>query len=61
MTNSSSNIVHLPPLKEGDMKRREPDNTKMKELLGRDLMPLKEGVKEVLASWNIAAGKEVLA
>jgi nucleoside-diphosphate-sugar epimerase len=60
ITNSSSKIVHLPPLKEGDMKRRQPDNTKMKELLGHDLLPLKEGVKEVLATWNMVPRKEVL-
>ena len=30
-TNSSSKIVHLPPLKEGDMTRRCPDNSNMKK------------------------------
>ncbi len=49
-TNSSSKIVHLPPLKDGDMARRCPDNTKMRELLGRDLITIDEGIKKLLAS-----------
>jgi nucleoside-diphosphate-sugar epimerase len=47
-TNSKSKIVHLPALEEGDMTRRMPDNTKMKQILGRDLLPLKEGLNKVL-------------
>lgn len=50
MTNSSSKIVHLPKLEEGDMTRRCPDNAKMKSLLNRDLLPLREGIKRVLES-----------
>ncbi len=46
MTNSSSKIVKLPPLKEGDMTRRQPDNSKMLELLGRDLIPIREGIEK---------------
>ena len=30
-TNSKSKIIHLPPLPEGDMSRRMPDNSKMKK------------------------------
>ncbi|MBD0333193.1 MAG: NAD-dependent epimerase/dehydratase family protein [Chitinophagaceae bacterium] len=45
---SSSKIVHCPPLKEGDMQRRCPDNRKMLELLGRNLVPLEEGVKKTI-------------
>lgn len=41
---SSSKIAHLPPLKEGDMTRRKPDITKMRDLLGRDLISLDEGI-----------------
>jgi UDP-glucuronate decarboxylase len=48
LTNSKSRIVHLPPLKEGDMTRRLPDNRRMIELLGRDLLPLEEGIKKIL-------------
>ena len=49
-TNSSSKIVHLPPLKDGDMSRRCPDNSKMRGLLGRDLIPVFEGIKILLRS-----------
>ncbi len=43
---SSSKIVHVDPLKEGDMTRRKPDNTKMREILGRELVPLSEGIEK---------------
>ncbi|MDQ3111175.1 MAG: NAD-dependent epimerase/dehydratase family protein [Bacteroidota bacterium] len=49
LTGSSSEIVHGPALTEGDMTRRRPDTTKMKLLLNRDLLPLEEGIKRVLA------------
>jgi nucleoside-diphosphate-sugar epimerase len=52
LTGSSSRIIHLPPLKEGDMTRRQPDNSRMRELLGRDLLPYREGIKKVLQHWN---------
>lgn len=48
ITGSSSKIVHLPPLEEGDMTRRKPDITKMKELLGRDLCSLEDGIKKII-------------
>ncbi len=41
---SSSKIVHLPPLEEGDMTRRKPDNSKMRQVLGRQLLSLEEGL-----------------
>jgi nucleoside-diphosphate-sugar epimerase len=50
ITESKSKIVYLPPLKEGDMSRRKPDNTKMRELLGRPLLPIEEGIKKTIAS-----------
>ena len=53
VTGSSSKIIYLPPLKDGDMTRRQPDNNKMRELIGRDLIPYKEGIKKVLASWQL--------
>ena len=53
ITGSSSKIIHLPPLPEGDMTRRQPDITKMRELLKRDLMPLEVGIKKVLTSWAL--------
>src|SRR5688572_5932652 len=47
-TDSSSKIIHLPPLKEGDMTRRQPDISKMKEILGRPLVSLEEGISKLL-------------
>jgi UDP-glucose 4-epimerase len=48
VTNSSSKIVFLPPLKDGDMARRCPDNSKMRSLLGRELITIDEGLKKLL-------------
>lgn len=50
LTNSKSKIVHLPPLEEGDMTRRRPDTTKMKQLLDRESLPLEEGLKRVISN-----------
>ncbi|MCG9911434.1 MAG: NAD-dependent epimerase/dehydratase family protein [Flavobacteriales bacterium] len=49
LTGSESEIKHLPALKEGDMTRRLPDTTKMRELLQREPLPLEEGIKIVLS------------
>jgi UDP-glucose 4-epimerase len=48
LTSSKSKIVHVAPLKDGDMKRRQPDNTGMKQLLNRELIVLEDGVKRIL-------------
>ena len=48
-TNSNSNIVYLPPLKEGDMTRRMPDNNKMVQILNKDLINLEKGIELMLA------------
>lgn len=48
ITGSKSKIIHLPPLEEGDMTRRMPDNSKMMSILGRDLIPLEEGIEHIL-------------
>ncbi len=48
VTGSNSRIVHLPPLEEGDMTRRMPDVTRMRGLLGRELMPLRDGLAKVI-------------
>lgn len=45
LTHSNSKIVHLPPLKEGDMSRRQPDNSKMKQILNKKLISIEEGIK----------------
>lgn len=47
-TNSRSAIVHLPALAEGDMTRRRPDVTKMKELLNRDFTSLEAGLNMIM-------------
>ena len=48
-THSSSKIVNVPPLKDGDMKRRCPDNEFMKKtLLNRPLTSLEEGLDKML-------------
>lgn len=44
LTNSKSDIVFLPPLPEGDMTRRMPDNSKMKNILNRPLISIEEGI-----------------
>jgi UDP-glucose 4-epimerase len=44
---SKSKIIHLPALDEGDMTRRQPDITKMQQILGRDLTALEDGIKIV--------------
>lgn len=48
VTKSSSKIIHLPALPEGDMKRRLPDNGKMKELIDGDLLSLEEGLQKII-------------
>lgn len=50
ITGSKSELVHLPPLKEGDMTRRKPDITKMKKLLGRTMVPIEEGIRKTIES-----------
>jgi len=49
LTGSSSKIIYLPPLKEGDMTRRQPDNTKMREILNKKLISIEEGIKLMMA------------
>ncbi|SFB21072.1 UDP-glucose 4-epimerase [Flavobacterium swingsii] len=48
ISNSSSKIIHLPPLEEGDMTRRCPDTTKMKAILGRELIALEVGIAKLI-------------
>lgn len=48
LTNSSSKVLHLPPLAEGDMKRRVPDISKMKQLMDHEITSLEDGIKKVL-------------
>lgn len=53
VTGSSSKIVHLDPLKEGDMTRRQPDISKMREAINRPLITMEEGIKKILAFKNL--------
>lgn len=48
ITNSDSEIVHLPALPEGDMTRRQPDIKKMECLLKRPFTSLEEGLKKII-------------
>lgn len=47
LTGSSSKIIYLPPLKEGDMTRRQPDNSKMREILNKKLISIEEGINRM--------------
>lgn len=48
ITGSVSSIIHLNPLKEGDMTRRQPDNSKMLHVLNRKLITIEEGIEKIL-------------
>ena len=48
ITNSQSKIQFLPPLKEGDMSRRQPEASKMKSILGKEMISLEEGLKRII-------------
>lgn len=48
LTGSRSELVYLPPLKEGDMTRRQPDASRMKNILTRELLPLDKGISKIL-------------
>ncbi len=53
-TKSKSKIIHLPALEEGDMTRRRPDISKMKDLLGRKLTPLEKGIKDTISNMQFS-------
>lgn len=49
ITGSSSEIIHLPPLKEGDMTRRFPDTSKLRShLMTREPISLEDGIQRIL-------------
>ena len=52
VTGSSSKIVTLPPLADGDMRRRCPDNSKMRRILGHDLTSLEDGIRLIMAGMS---------
>ena len=45
---SKSKIIHLDPLEEGDMTRRQPDVQRMKYLLNRNFTSLEKGIKKII-------------
>ena len=55
LTGSRSRIIHLPPLEEGDMTRRMPDVTRMRALLGREMLPLRDGLVRILEAQKVTA------
>jgi len=48
ITGSKSKIIHLPPLIEGDMTRRQPDIKKMEGIFSKKLITLESGIKKYL-------------
>lgn len=54
ITGSSSRIIHLPALKEGDMSRRKPDNRKMLQILKRPLTNLEDGIAAMIKHYQQA-------
>lgn len=48
VTGSSSKLKHMPALEEGDMTRRLPDISKMKQLLNREPKTLEDGLRIVI-------------
>jgi UDP-glucose 4-epimerase len=47
-TNSNSKIIHLPPLPEGDMTRRMPDNSKMLQIMDKPMISIEEGIERMI-------------
>lgn len=52
---ANSKIIHLPALKEGDMTRRKPDITKMRQILDRDLISLEDGILRVAENMKMGS------
>ena len=50
LTGSASKVEFLPPLKEGDMTRRCPDVSIMRDLLQRKMTPLEDGILRLISS-----------
>jgi nucleoside-diphosphate-sugar epimerase len=60
ITGSSSSIIHLPPLKEGDMTRRLPDNSRMLKVLNRELITIEEGIRKIIEAKKYSLVNEQL-
>ena len=48
LTGSTSRLSFLPPLKEGDMTRRQPDNKTMRKILNKDLISVEDGINRMI-------------
>lgn len=48
ITGSTSRIINVAPLKEGDMTRRQPDNSKMRQILNKQLISIEEGIRMMM-------------
>lgn len=53
ITKSNSKIIHLPSLEEGDMTRRQPDISKMKKILGRELVSIDNGINLMIEAQSL--------
>ena len=53
LADSGSKIIHLPALPEGDMTRRQPDISNMKQLLNRNFIPLEKGLQDIISHKKI--------
>lgn len=56
LTGSTSKIVNLPPLKEGDMTRRQPDAGKMRQLVPQ-LTSLEDGIAKLIEHRRLVTPK----
>ena len=52
VSKSNSEIIFLPPLEEGDMTRRCPDTSKMKAVLGKELLCLEDGLLKLIQHYE---------
>lgn len=56
LSKSSSRVVFLPPLPEGDMSRRKPDVSKMRQLLNREMISLEDGIVRLIEYYQTGKG-----
>lgn len=52
LTQSKSKILFKPPLKDGDMQRRQADNSKMLDLYKKELIPIDEGLRKLISFYK---------
>lgn len=60
ITNAKSEIVHFPPLQEGDMSRRLPNLDRMRKLMVRPSIDLEEGLKRLINSGYFTNGQQTV-